>query len=131
MAKKTRYRMSDQSRREFHLQVLNLDNHTCQNKNCRLRALVGHHIIFGAGKTDNSIQNGIALCPECHYKVHCGEGITGRSGLSLIIEILEQHIGETVPVDFEWRWRDKLEKLKTTEARKCDTALKTKRKREQ
>ena len=95
---------------QWRISVMKLDSWTCQNVLCQLKAIEVHHIIYRSQDKSliYNINNGIALCPECHYKVHNGFDLNGRrvTGRDFMIDILEQH------KKFEYfRWRYVLEEL--------------------
>lgn len=57
---------------EMRASVLERDNHTCQGCGAKNVTLSVHHIVpLGCGGT-NTYRNLIALCEECHGKIHGG-----------------------------------------------------------
>jgi len=53
--------------------VLNRDNYSCQICGAMNTRLEVHHIKFRSQGGSDSMDNLVALCSDCHSKVHCGE----------------------------------------------------------
>jgi 5-methylcytosine-specific restriction endonuclease McrA len=93
--------------------VYKLDGDRCMNIYCGLPGVEAHHIIFRSQDITRKydLNNGIVLCPECHYKAHNGLGLHGdKTGRQFMIWILEQHI-----LKEEFRWGESLKILKSKE----------------
>ena len=112
--KRQRQAAKRKRRTEFGKAVFALDSEKCRNRKCIFILkrspdwLEPHHIIYRSHKGPDMVENGITLCAHCHECVHRGDA--RQTGRQIMIEILEQHIGE----DY-WRWDEAYEHLKRRE----------------
>ncbi len=115
--RRARERARQKRRRKFQRDVLrNAPYEKCENRDCNLKAVAGHHIILkrpDAPELD-VITNGIALCSIDHNFVHNGTGSqhNGESGKEWMLMILEPYIKELKSVKY-WQWKDVFKKLKS------------------
>ena len=100
-------------RSAFHTRVINKDK-KCMGVFCMSaqqfdkEALHAHHIIHRSQGGKDTVNNGIALCPLCHDKVHKGgpnpydtnRHLSGKSHMILILAKYMFHPN--------WRWTDAL-----------------------
>ena len=67
--KKPRLKLDSEDYRQLHLQVLQRDGWRCQVCG-RMNGLEVHHIRFRSQNGDDSEENLITLCSECHRQMH-------------------------------------------------------------
>jgi len=68
-SRRARIKLSTQPYRELHRQVLDRDNWQCQLCGFRKNLQV-HHKEFRSHSGDDSEDNLITLCPDCHARAH-------------------------------------------------------------
>ena len=68
-SKTARVRLSQESYRELHQQILRRDGWRCQLCGS-MQNLEVHHLRFRSRCGDDSEENLITLCAECHVRVH-------------------------------------------------------------
>jgi 5-methylcytosine-specific restriction endonuclease McrA len=69
LSKKARVKLSQEDYRELHQQILRRDGWRCQLCGS-MQNLEVHHIMFRSQNGDDSDENLITLCAECHARVH-------------------------------------------------------------
>lgn len=78
-AKRKRKRELDNFRRQVNIQVLEMDQFTCQHQHCGKPACHAHHVWGRGGEIDSwreQPESRISLCNDCHYAVHHGGELT-------------------------------------------------------
>lgn len=95
----------------FHFQVLAADGYRCMAKEVGCQCSSGcvtHHINYRSHAGDDSVENGITLCPTAHDHVHNGIKIGGVlfTGRAYMLQILRSHRGKRY-----FRWHDAIKEL--------------------